>query len=800
MADVEVYIEGFKVTLSDDEGINIKLNTQDINDISKVNAGYTKDWTVPPSKKNNLLFKHYYNADIVGGFDARTKKNASILLKGLHFISGKVRLTSVSLEDNVVIGYRIQFEGDVVNIKDVLGDKKLSDLDFSAFNHTYNSSNVRQGVETSLFSGSVIYPLISPIKRFVYDSADNFVNTPTSTNIHYNGALVNNSISYNELKPAIKIAKLVEMIKDQNGLDFVGDFFNRDYYDKLFMWLSNDKGLMDVSSDVVSNLIDWNGGSSEWINFSNNVFTIEWLLSPNPFDKIFFTNTVTIPSLYSSVPYNYVVTINGAEVHRENGVTGSNIFNNFITQFQYTVGDVRFYIESSQVLGYSASLSQNRISYGSYPTVVEDKTEVTTASLSTIEGVVDLSKQVPDIKQVDVIIGIIKMFNIALTSNPDKSITWETLPDWYRAGKVYKGFEKYIVKDKKTISRGKLNNEFKFQYQKPTTVLADQFNQNNGVSYGDLEARLFDENDVLLDGGKLEVKLPFENMMFERLRDLNDNSNIGFQYGYAVDKELSPVVSKPIIFYNVNGLFEHVGFKNDSGNLENLNTTLNTPNHCLSVSDNNAQTLNFGAEISTYNYGVTTQSLYKSFYEDYVTDMFSDQRRVYVFDAEIPSFIMADIKLNDRLIIMNRRYIINSINSNLTTGKTKLELLNDIYTSGDLVGDSFYVDPSFMRVSASEDNYSATVYNSGRTKVSAIDEGFGVFATLNTSPNITGISTFKFSVDANNTGQERVVSFELENQETKEIIKVFIEQEAGSVTIDNNTITIDNNIITIDNN
>ncbi len=212
MSGVSLYIEGSKIDLSDKEGINIKLNTQDINDISKVNAGYSKDFSVQATPSNNKFFKHYYNADITGGFDARTKKKATIYLDDLFFISGRIRLTSTSLENNLIVSYRIQFEGDVVNVKDVLGDKKLSDLDLSQFTHAYTSNNVLQGLGTSLFNGSVIYPLISSSNRFLYDSSDTYQNTLNSKNIHYNSSNIDNAISYNELKPALKVADLINQI------------------------------------------------------------------------------------------------------------------------------------------------------------------------------------------------------------------------------------------------------------------------------------------------------------------------------------------------------------------------------------------------------------------------------------------------------------------------------------------------------------------------------------------------------------------------------------------------------------
>ena len=242
--NVELYIEGVRIDLYDNEGINIKLNSQDINDISKVNAGYTKDFSVPASKVNNTFFKHYYNADIIGGFDARTKKKATIYLDDLFFISGKIRLTSTSLKDNNnIVDYRIQFEGEVVNIKDLLADRKLKDLDLSQYNHEYTSDNVLDGLSTQTFkNGSVIYPLISSVNRWIYDSSNSITNTETTKNIHYDSASTEQFINYNELKPALRVADIIDEIQSENNLNFVGDFFNRDYYKNLFLWFSNDAG------------------------------------------------------------------------------------------------------------------------------------------------------------------------------------------------------------------------------------------------------------------------------------------------------------------------------------------------------------------------------------------------------------------------------------------------------------------------------------------------------------------------------------------------------------------------------
>ncbi len=71
---IEIYIGTDRVDTFKDEDVNITLNVQNIQDISKVYADYTQNFSVPASRVNNDLFKHYYNADVSGGFDAALVK------------------------------------------------------------------------------------------------------------------------------------------------------------------------------------------------------------------------------------------------------------------------------------------------------------------------------------------------------------------------------------------------------------------------------------------------------------------------------------------------------------------------------------------------------------------------------------------------------------------------------------------------------------------------------------------------------------------------------------------------------
>ena len=91
MQIIQLYIGTDRVDLFKDESINITQSIKDVRDVSKVFIEFTKRFTVPASKNNNKIFKHYYNFDIVGGFDARKKTSATLELNHLPFKEGKIK-------------------------------------------------------------------------------------------------------------------------------------------------------------------------------------------------------------------------------------------------------------------------------------------------------------------------------------------------------------------------------------------------------------------------------------------------------------------------------------------------------------------------------------------------------------------------------------------------------------------------------------------------------------------------------------------------------------------------------------
>ena len=65
MVDIQLFIEGKQVELFKDESITLTQSIQDIKDISKIFTDFSRTFSVPASKNNNKIFKHFHRFNIV---------------------------------------------------------------------------------------------------------------------------------------------------------------------------------------------------------------------------------------------------------------------------------------------------------------------------------------------------------------------------------------------------------------------------------------------------------------------------------------------------------------------------------------------------------------------------------------------------------------------------------------------------------------------------------------------------------------------------------------------------------------
>jgi len=101
-----------------------------------------------------------------------------------------------------------------------------------------------------------------------------------------------------------------------------------------------------------------------------------------------------------------------------------------------------------------------------------------------------------------------------------------------------------------------------------------------------------------------------------------------------------------------------------------------------SVSNNSATDdfqLNFNRETSEWTQDTSfADTLYSTNYTDYIVSVFNLKQRLTKVKAYLPMRILLNYNLGDRFIIAESQYKINSVSTNLLTGESNLELINDL--------------------------------------------------------------------------------------------------------------------------
>jgi hypothetical protein len=354
-----------------------------------------------------------------------------------------------------------------------------------------------------------------------------------------------------------------------------------------------------------------------------------------------------------------------------------------------------------------------------------------------VEGIassidVNLTKEIfmPKMKVIDFLTGIFKTFNLTAYFIDDISdpkfgqIYVDTLDNYYadatnnRLGATI-DIDKYLDTSEHTVESILPFTDVEFKYKENEALLMRQHEEAFNEVFGDAEFNVRRNfKDKIDRGTKYEIKIPFTHLKYERLidsslesQDLGSNSSSStgqtgqtfLQWGYSAGGDFNPDTSatpvptgdyeslavKPLLFY---GILE-TGLPASSKINWIYNGAAGVPiSSYWRPSNSNEEgsttvapsfTLNFDQEFDEWNAvdytkvtGQQSNSLYEKFYKKYVESVFNPAKRVFKVTAYLPPNILVNYKLNNQIKIQDQMFRINSITTELTTGKSELELLN----------------------------------------------------------------------------------------------------------------------------
>ena len=679
MVSVSLYVDNTKLDLFKDENISLTQSIQNVRDISSVFANFTQAFTIPASKVNNKVFKHYYNFDIddAYAFDARKKVDAKLELNYLPFQEGKVQLIGVDMKNNAPFSYRIVFFGNIVDLKDILGEDKLGGLSWlSNFQRGYTAANVLtdlqlDGVDITVggttYTDAFCMPLVSCQTELFYDSsvtppnyfnADGTIN-PVGANLYDSGTNIN-GVYFEELKYAIRVWLIVRAIEEQyanitfSSGSFIKSTSNAQFYD-LYMWMHRQKGFAFKTVEVTNQYTSIDPDLSSMSRVVATPSTLVVFDLSGGESILYSLDVVTAPTSEFTV----VIFRNGIAYAQQTfaGTTTGTILSGVLTNGSYTIFVTG---TASQSIELEWDINDSFRS--------ESHTYISTAAQTlSANQQWNAQQQIPDMRVIDFLTGLFKMFNLTAYKNSAGEIVVQSLDDFYTGGTT-RNITEYIDLTQSQVNAELPYKKVSFSYKGRGTKVAQLYEQEQDIGWGTTNYIIDNE----FTGGLYEVEAPFEHMQFTRA------SGTDVQFGSCVDDNGDAYIGEPLLFYRaLKTSGTAIRFISDASTETGI-TSYCMPSNSVSLSAaTNDDTNHFSVEINEYTPTDTFDgSLFINYYQDYISDVFDTKRRLTKVKAILPVGFLITYSLADTLIIFDQKYRINSINTNLTTGESTLELLN----------------------------------------------------------------------------------------------------------------------------
>ena len=224
---IELYIERQQADINEGFSTLLTFAVDDVKDFGAKNTAFSKTIVLPGTKRNNTLFGNIFNVNRSTQYDATlpnfgynynaaTSAAALIFADNIQVFKGILRLMEIVI-DNGRIEYEVSVFGELGGFVAKLGNHKLTDnlnadgtlntianLDFSAYDHTYNLSNISSSWNTIAGSG-YYYPLID-YGTYGRNAAHN--------------AIGKHSWQYKTLRPALYVSEYLTKIFALSGYTY----------------------------------------------------------------------------------------------------------------------------------------------------------------------------------------------------------------------------------------------------------------------------------------------------------------------------------------------------------------------------------------------------------------------------------------------------------------------------------------------------------------------------------------------------------------------------------------------------
>ena len=493
-----------------DESISLDYNVADLRDPAVIFSPITQNFNLPATDANNAFFKHYYDVNIQGGYNAYSKQQITLFSDGVALLDGYIQLLNVTIQDGMIKGYEVLVAGEVGGIARSLGESELSELPLDGLDHTFNWDNIYDSW-TAPIGDAITYGMVDA-RGFATDSVfapQNPLKAIAETNFY----------------PHIKVKYLIEKIFESAGYTInATGFWTSEYLTELYMLLWTNDAIVPNEEAFNSRLFQV-AGDDLTISNVNTVGSTLVTFSSEVYDNggNFASNTYTANSR-GAYQFNFEGYLDGNFSlyigMRINGVAGPSYWVTANTDFSvdFTVNleandQIKLYASHIGALG--VVNTRDILSY---------RWTCTSAPSSPIGLTVSMTDLMPKMKQRDFIAGVAKLFNLVIVpdrTTPNKLNVYD-YQTWIASGVVKDWTYKLDISQPITIqpTTDLQGRSINFTFQEGGAIIEQAFKNSFGYSHGTLQ--IADTANEFAQG-EFSVEVPFVSSLYNRL---NNTANL----------------------------------------------------------------------------------------------------------------------------------------------------------------------------------------------------------------------------------------------------------------------------------
>jgi hypothetical protein len=569
--------DGVQLDLFNDEDIKLSNNVTGLFDIGVLPADFTRQLTLPGTKKNNAFFEHVYDISIDSPFLFATniKVPAYFDFGGIYLSQGYLQLNKVTVTANKFIdSYEVTIFGALSSFGRDINRLYLTDLSSLAkYNHTSSYANIAESWNTGstgLFNRDIVYPLAD------YGQGWQFTQTEIWTGID-DGNSPQQGLSVMDFKPAIRVKAVWDAIFETTGYTYSSSFMNEGWMDDVYMFCNNslrypEYAGVDMETLGLAKISPFSGsGQTDLIINQSTITNLPWYNVQSDPSNVVGTNSSYTVTLDHSSSLQGVINLNinlsgslgGPALYlymRETGslsVASNTVLvdlNQYFTELTYhdfAAGNTG----QNQTLQVSQKFGTSVVGPGTYYFGLEwvdifsapynnfifkldpngtpkSYLEITRVRQAADGRIMDIPSNMPygtsGIKLVDFISGIQKKFNLVIypdNTKPNQFII-ETFNNWYNKGEI-KDFNRYINLDEPIDVIPANNfavNKLNFGDTLDQDYISQQFAKGANREYGKI---YYTDTTNFFSQGTFEVKTTFASEPLLYLQGTGLSGSVG---------------------------------------------------------------------------------------------------------------------------------------------------------------------------------------------------------------------------------------------------------------------------------